>query len=98
MKPFKPPTLLNRPTLPVQHPALSSEPPAKKRRISHDTDDNDADVIAAAANALKQQSNPIRTFQATARKPLLVVKNPSSSPIVDSNASVGNEGYYAVLW
>ena len=82
----------------MQHPALSSEPPAKKRRISYEADDDDPEVIAVAANALKKQPNPIKTFQAPARKPLLVVKNPSSSPTVDSNASAGNEGYYTVLW
>lgn len=97
MKPFKPPTLVGRPGLSTQQPASASEPPLKKRRISHEDDDDNAEAIAAAANILKQPKPP-KKFQTPVRKPLDVVKNPSSSLPPGSQGEKAVEGYYTVLW
>ena len=99
MKPFKPPTLLNRPDAvqrPVQQATRSDEPPTKKRRISHDFD-YDMQAIRAAAHILKQPK-PLHKFRAPARKPLDVVKNPSSAVPPSSENEHCAEGYYTVLW
>ena len=97
MKPFKPPALVSRPAGPSQQRTSSFEPPLKKRRISHEPDDNDREVVTAAANILKQPK-PFVKFQAPARKPLEILPNPSGSSQGSSQAEVGGEGYYAVLW
>lgn len=98
MKPFKPPSLVARTcsnsAISAPHPG---EPPAKKRRIVHDQADDDVEAIAAAANVLR---NPKFTskFQEPLRKPLIEVKNPSSSSQSKPADNPGVEGYYTVLW
>lgn len=97
MKPFKPPTLVKQSSHPTQQAATSLEPPAKKRRISSKAhDDDEAEVISATANILKQPK-PAPKFQTPARKPLGDVKNPSSLPSSSQNEDA-SQGYYAVLW
>ncbi|KAK3117790.1 helicase [Teratosphaeriaceae sp. CCFEE 6253] len=98
MKPFKTPIPSRKPSEGTA--ALSSgEPPAKKRRISDHNDhsgDDEAGVIAAAANALKSRSVP--PFRAPApRKPLDVIPNPAASS-QSGGPDAGAEGYFAVLW
>ncbi|KAK3072645.1 helicase [Teratosphaeriaceae sp. CCFEE 6253] len=98
MKPFKTPIPSRKPL--EGNAALSSgEPPAKKRRISDHNDhsgDDEAGVIAAAANALKSSSVP--PFRAPApRKPLNVIPNPAASS-QSGGPDAGAEGYFAVLW
>ena len=98
MKPFKPPTLVGRPSSGQQLPQFDG-PPLKKRRIGHgnDGDDDNFRAIAAAANVLKQPKPP-KKFQAQVRKPLDVVKNPSSSLPSSSQSENFAEGYFTVLW
>ncbi|KAK5161126.1 helicase [Recurvomyces mirabilis] len=73
-----------------------SEPPAKRRRISGD--DDEMEVLAAAADVLKKPNSISKRFQSPAvRKPLEVVKNPSSSS-QSSNTNSTNNAYFTVLW
>jgi len=74
----------------------TSEPPAKRRRIS--SDDEQVEVLAAAADFLKKPKPISKRFQPPAlRKPLEVVKNPSG--LSQSNDASGtNKAYFTVLW
>ena len=101
-KPFKPPSLLNRPTLPNIH----AEPPRKKRRISEDAEDSDEDATTEAAArfaAARKLSQPVKTF-VPHRVPLKEVGNQSSSqsqnlpPSTDRDEKPGHEAYYIVLY
>lgn len=98
MKPFKAPTLVSRQPSHGSYSAPTGEPPAKKRRISsNDSTEDKIEAIAAAANVLKK-STSIKRFQAPAqRKPLDIVKNPSSSS-QGASSDNGSEGYFTVLW
>jgi hypothetical protein len=102
-KPFKPPLLQRRPTQPQQSSVASdgsSEPLAKKRRLSSDSDYGATTVAAARFAALhkaNKANKPGKTFLPH-RKPLGVVSNAS---IVgkDKSEDIGAvEGYYTVLW
>lgn len=94
MKPFKAPSVVRRTPSNTQQP-VEAERPAKKRRISPDAEDNQIEAVVAAAKILSQP-RPTPKFQVpTARKPLAVVENPSSSL---SSGSEAAEGYYTVLW
>ncbi|KAK5128835.1 hypothetical protein LTR85_000168 [Meristemomyces frigidus] len=98
MKPFKAPSVVSAQSSHASQYAATSEPPAKKRRISsNDSTDNKIEAVTAAANFLKKPK-PTKRFQAPAqRKPLDVVDNPSgSSPIAAPEK--GSEGYFTVLW
>ncbi|KIW04886.1 uncharacterized protein PV09_04061 [Verruconis gallopava] len=94
-KPFKPPLLLNKPTLPNIN-TLSEEPPNKRRRISPDEDsDIDATVVAAAQYAAApKRLQSIKTF-IPHRVPLKDVCNKSHEPISGERVP---EAYYTVLW
>ncbi|TKA26632.1 hypothetical protein B0A50_04740 [Salinomyces thailandicus] len=100
MKPFKPPTLVNRQASDQSQLEAAGEPPAKKRRItSHDSIGDSANdkiqAIAAAAKVLKTPK-PVEGFKSPAlRNPLQTVQNSSSS---QNSASDSPEGYYNVLW
>lgn len=96
MKPFKPPTLVERPVVSSQHLTPCSEPPSKKRRISHESEDDKVEAITAAANVLKQPK-PLKRFQAPVRKPL-DIKNVNESLPPSSQREDSAEGYYTVLW
>lgn len=89
--------LVARPGLSTQQPVPSSEPPLKKRRISHQDEDDNFETIAAAANVLKQPK-PLKKFQAPVRKPLDTVRNPSSSLPSGSPHEKAAEAYFTVLW
>jgi hypothetical protein len=97
MKPFKPPTLVGRPGSGSTPSVTASEPPHKKRRISHENEDNESEAIAAAANVLKKPK-PTKTFQAPVRKPLETVSNPKVDAQPISSQQAHNESYYTVLW
>lgn len=98
MKPFKAPTVVRRTPSNSQQPVVLAEPPAKKRRINHENEDDKIESINAAANILKQPK-PVPKFQSPAtRKPLAVVENPSSSLSSGPEEKHHAEGYYAVLW
>lgn len=98
MKPFKAPTIVARtPSNSVTTLPPSREPPAKKRRISDNVDNNeDVGFNAAAAQVLKKP-RPGSLFQPLAQKPITVPSS-SSSPSDDTKAASGQEGYYTVLW
>ena len=98
MKPFKPPTLVNRQPLHGSQSRPSGEPPAKKRRISgNNSTDDKVEVITAAANILKNPK-PVRKFQSPApRRPLNPVQNAGISS-QSSASDNGAEGFYNVLW
>ena len=69
----------------------------KKRRVSQEDEEDKLEAIAAAANILKQ-AKPLKKFQSPVRKPLDVIKNPSSA--LPPNSQGGNvaDGYFTVLW
>ena len=69
----------------------------KKRRITQEDEEDDLEAIAAAANILKQPK-ALKKFQPPVRKPLEVVKNPSSALPPNSQSENVANGYYAVLW
>jgi hypothetical protein len=95
MKPFKPPTIVKQPSGNSQTSRYPELPPLKKRRISHEADDGQIKVVAAAANILKGPLLP-RKFQPPARrKPLEPVENGVLSYPFHEN---GVEGYYRVVW
>jgi len=98
MKPFKPPTLLGRHPSTGSQSRPTSEPPAKKRRISsNDSTDDKIEAIAAAANVLKNPK-PVKRFQVPVqRKPLENVQNLLSSPQNLGSENV-SESYFTVLW
>lgn len=100
MKPFRPPTLVNRQPSAGSQYTSAGEPLTKKRRISsNDSTDDKIEAIAAAASILKKPKLTIaKRFQAPAqRKPLDVVENPSGSS--QSSAPSNDSGsYFAVLW
>lgn len=95
MKPFKPPTFQRRPPPEPQTGDISFGPPAKKRRISQDTEDNDPEATAASAKILKHKA-PFKSFQVPMRKPLDLVSSNSLPP--SSPGQSTPEGYYTVLW
>ena len=96
MKPFKPPTVVRRPSDHSQLPTYPAPPPLKKRKISLEAND-DLEAIVAAANILKKPP-ALKKFQPPPpRKPLEPIQNPSSS-LPSSQAESGIEGYYTVLW
>ena len=97
MKPFKPPTIVGRPPANSHASTYPAPPPHKKRKISQDAED-DADVIAAAADILKKP-HALKKFQPPPpRKPLEPVQNPNSSLPSSSQAENGFEGYFIVVW
>lgn len=99
MKPFKAPTVVRQTPSNTPQIAIPSEPPTKKRRISHEVEKDRLEDVAAAVNILKQQPKQWPKFQAPAsRKPLAVVENPSSSLSSGSEEKHPAEGYYTVLW
>lgn len=85
-KPFKPPSLIRKPSeiQPVPRPPADppSEPPSKKRRISHDNDDPP-----------KPSPAPVTT-----RKPLLQLVNPARADTTPKKHEDSAEVHYAVLW
>ncbi|KAF9639167.1 putative dsdna-dependent atpase protein [Lasiodiplodia theobromae] len=85
-KPFKPPSLIRKPSENQSAPRPPadppSEPPSKKRRISHNNDDPP-----------KPSPAPV-----TVRKPLLQVVNPARADITLKNHEDSGEVHYAVLW
>ena len=99
MKPFKAPTVVRRTPSNTQQAVAPAEPPAKKRRISHETEEDDkVESIAAAANILKQSKPTPKFVTPPLRKPLSGVQNPSSSLSSGSKEKQEGEGYYTVLW
>lgn len=98
MKPFKAPTVVRRTPSNSQQAVAPAQPPAKKRRISRETEEDKVENIAATAKILKQPK-PAPKFQTpAAKKPLAVVENPSSSLSSGPEEKHHAEGYYAVLW
>jgi DNA repair and recombination protein RAD54B len=99
-KPFKPPLLLNRPSASQQRLDSSSgllEPPAKKRRISSDSDHGATTMAAAQIAAFPKTAKSVKTFIAH-RAPLGVVSNGAVTEISKTTSSGVTEGYYTVLW
>ncbi|KAK5130502.1 hypothetical protein LTR08_001982 [Meristemomyces frigidus] len=101
MKPFKPfraPTLLSSQPMRDSQSTSTSEPPAKRRRISsNDSTDDRIEAIAAAANVLKTPKT-IKSFQRPVqRKPLEVVNNPSGSSHSTASENA-TDAYFTVLW
>lgn len=97
MKPFKPPTLVNRPPQPAltTSPHFSQPPPAKRRRISEDDEDR-LETAIAAAKVLKKP-DPSQRFQApTVRTPLTAVANGSSQG--SSGHDHIQESFFMVVW
>lgn len=94
MKPFKAPSVVRRTPSNTQQP-VEAGPPAKKRRISHEDEEDQHETVLAAAKVLKQPQKTPKFHAPAARKPLSVVDNPSSSGSETKHAS---EGYYNVLW
>ncbi|PIA99624.1 DNA repair and recombination protein RAD54B [Cercospora beticola] len=96
MKPFKPPTIYNRPqttTNASQH--FSQSPPAKRRRISEDEEER-AQTTIAAAKVLKKPE-PSQKFQSPSfRSPLVPVPNGSSQP--NSSSEPVQEQFFVVVW
>ncbi|KAK5164477.1 helicase [Saxophila tyrrhenica] len=103
MQPFKPPSLVRRPSGTSSQPPARSEPPLKKRRLSTETGRDDPEVVSAAAKVL-QQPNPskLKSFQTpyAARKPLQNVANPAPAAPQEppQSQSEGADSYYTVLW
>nr|POE73010.1 hypothetical protein CFP56_30949 [Quercus suber] len=103
MKPFRVPSIIRRP--PREDPGSgphksTSEPPAKKRRISNERSvDDDVAAIAAASQILKKPKATGSFKSPVARQPLHVVRNPSN-PATQSavTSNDGSETYYTVLW
>jgi hypothetical protein len=99
-KPFKPPLFLRRPSEHSDNAIASNgsaEPPAKKRRISSDSDHGATATAAANFAAVSKPIKSVKTFLAH-RKPLGVVANVAA---VERGKNAGNsaiEGYYTVLW
>lgn len=98
MKPFKAPTVVRRTPSNTQQAVAPVEPPAKKRRISDEADEDNHRDVAAAANILKQPKVVPKFHVPAARKPLAVVENPSSSLSSGSEEKHAHEAYYTVLW
>ena len=104
MKPFKPPSRVGSSgTLNSSRPVSSqpSEPPAKKRRITSDDEDQDVNLEAsiATANLLKVQPRIVpNKFVAPARKPLQPVKVPNGSSQGETNTETPAQSYYIVVW
>ncbi|EME85402.1 uncharacterized protein MYCFIDRAFT_213848 [Pseudocercospora fijiensis CIRAD86] len=101
MKPFKPPSLVNRPAQ-VPSPPLGG-PPAKRRRISKQGDEEDGvESTIAAAKILSTAPStkpllPSQKFQPPAiRKPLTPLPNASSQPATQPEDAL--QTYYLVLW
>ncbi|KAE9972644.1 hypothetical protein BLS_003941 [Venturia inaequalis] len=99
-KPFKPLQLNRRPSeneKPTQSNNGPSEPPAKKRRISNDSDPGATTSSAAQYAALpKPAPKPGKTFLAH-RAPLKTLNNGKSAEPAAKEYS-GIESYYTVLW
>lgn len=97
MKPFKAPSVVRRTPSNTQQP-VDAGPPAKKRRVSPEAEDDQQESVLAAAKVLK--SKPAQNYPKfsapAARKPLAVVDNPSSSS--GTEVKDDSEGYYNVLW
>ncbi|KAI6924771.1 hypothetical protein KC348_g9162, partial [Hortaea werneckii] len=98
MKPFRPPTLVNK-TPSNSHRFTSSEPPQKKRRIcDQGSAEDDVEVTTAAANALRIPK-PVKRFQSPAPR-----KSDEGNQNVFWLSQVANsendvpEAYYNVLW
>ncbi|KAF2213149.1 hypothetical protein CERZMDRAFT_39739 [Cercospora zeae-maydis SCOH1-5] len=96
MKPFKPPTIYNRPQATQNAPQeFSQPPPAKRRRISEDEEDR-AETAVAAAKVLKRPE-PSQKFQSPAfRSPLVPVLNGSSQ--FNSSSEQVQEQFFVVVW
>lgn len=99
-KPFKPVQLNRRPSeneKPSQSNNGASEPPAKKRRISNDSDPGATAAAAAQHAALpKPAPKPGKTFLSH-RAPLKTLNNGKSAEPAAKEYS-GIESYYTVLW
>lgn len=94
-KPFKPLHLNRRPS--ENEKPTSSEPPAKKRRISNDSDPGATTAAAAQHAALpKPAPKPGKTFLAH-RAPLKTLNNGKTAEPAAKEYS-GIESYYTVLW
>ena len=89
-KPFKPLTIKQEIPRTTINPGLShGEPPAKKRRLSPEQDEE----------ALKPSESSVAKSPQSTRAPLKAVQNPPSSQINrDGAQDVGIEGFYMVLW
>ncbi|KAI7359059.1 DNA repair protein rhp54 [Hortaea werneckii] len=98
MKPFRPPTLVNK-TPSNSHRFTSSEPPQKKRRISDQgSAEDDVEVTTAAANALRIPK-PVKRFQSPApRKSDEGNQNAFWLSQVANSENDVPEAYYNVLW
>lgn len=100
MKPFKPPSLVGKNTLNGRPPpSFDEEPPTKKRRYSDgESNDDNAEVVAAAVKVLKKPKS-IPKFQPLLQKPVNTVANSqNSSQGSEEKSSSSQEGYYTVLW
>ncbi|KAK5722896.1 helicase [Elasticomyces elasticus] len=100
MKPFKAPTLSQKPSSNTSSSTLAGdEPPAKKRRISRDREESpDANVHAITAAAAVLKTKPKSRIQAPgSRKPLNTINNPAA-PLETSSSECGTESYFTVLW
>jgi hypothetical protein len=99
-KPFKPLQLNRRPFEQgntTQSNKDSLERPAKKRRISNDSNPGATTIAAAQYAALpKPPPKPVKTFIAH-RTPLQTLGNGKGTEPV-AKAYSGIEGYYTVLW
>lgn len=98
MKPFKAPSVVRRTPSNTQQAIVQAEPPLKKRRISHETEDDQVEAVAAAAKILKQPKTVPKFHAPVPRKPLAVLENPSSALSSTTEDDRSAEGYYTVLW
>lgn len=99
MRPFKPPTIVRRPSAKSHPSTYPAPPPLKRRKIAHDADDDvDIEAVAAAANILKKPPAPKKFQPPAPRKTLEPVPNPSSGVSSSSPADTAVEGYYIVVW
>lgn len=98
MKPFKVPSLVSKTNAPLREDVSTLEPPAKKRRISIELEDDDPETNTPAAADVLKREKPLRKFQAPVRKPLDVVQNVNGSSPTHSDTTSSYEGYYTVLW
>ncbi|KAI7282363.1 DNA repair protein [Hortaea werneckii] len=98
MKPFRPPTLVNK-TPSNSHRFTSSEPPQKRRRISDQgSAEDDVEVTTAAANALRIPK-PVKRFQSPApRKSDEGNQNAFWLSQVANPENDVSEAHYNVLW
>ena len=96
MKPFKLPSLVSKAKVATQQPEQCEQPPAKKRRITGETSENDIIEHGPVSSSLPRKATPPDKYQLPARKPLLSV--PANTLPPSSRTSNGPEGYYAALW